>query len=411
MSWASKLKKNIAQKNTNVNKRSPSKISMDRKKLLFLLTNFQGCIVEIQLTNLMKYDGVFHKAILNKNENQFILKQVRQLDGKSIRNMNEYIDEKVFDQKDLIYIKSIDSIQSSIDGLSTLSSFKTDTEISNRQYKERNLQRWTSDDIDDNLDDDLLSNTNSLDGNNDDDADLDTLIKKSGGKTSWDQFAQQGIGEKSYSLDLYTTKIDESSEFYKKNIADAIKLEQEMLSNTATNRKSDKLSEEALYSTAFIKKENQLETSINGYKPPSKRTNTTTTTTTKSVSNDETPKKEQKEVNENEADEKTSSKKLNPAAKEFKFSIKAKSFEPKSAESTFQSPTNNNNTPMMMYNNNNMYASPQAINLIPPQIQPMMQQPNMMYYNPTGYHPQMMPPNIPMGNYTTLPPNIPKKNR
>lgn len=137
-----------------------------------------------------------------------------------VRNCNPFEASVVFNSHEINLLTAVSSTADS-DGSGAggaASNFATDTQISSRPYRERELERWQPDADD-------VQFSGSLD---------DERPTKRG----WDQFAinaQKFEVKSTFDMRHYTTELDQNSDFYKANEHRAEKLAQEIMRETSNN--------------------------------------------------------------------------------------------------------------------------------------------------------------------------------
>ncbi|ORE08394.1 hypothetical protein BCV72DRAFT_90539 [Rhizopus microsporus var. microsporus] len=223
---------NPSQRNNNYNAHSnPSEAIVEDQasakemhdRMLFLLGNMIGAIVEATVKNGCKFRGIFHGAstegdlAIALSLAQKIFDPLAPID-KDKTNPNPIINTLLIYSKDLVEI-TVASVDLT-DAASERNTFKTDADITGKlEIKERELHKWAPTDEDNAL--------GLLDG------DLE-----SSGETTWDQFA---VNEKLFGLktdfdeEIYTTPLNRSAPGFKDREKKAIQVANEIQKSAATN--------------------------------------------------------------------------------------------------------------------------------------------------------------------------------
>jgi hypothetical protein len=240
--------------------------ALHRDRILFLFLNLIGQLVEVHVTSGFVYEGLFHTAHIpdpssskqKKSESiDVILKwaRVKKVHSvapvKSKRKMSkdESPDEVfIISGKDIVQIRAIDITFATEKQQYRDESFVTDTEISRREFKERDLVPWRSD---------AGGSMESLD-------ELVPSALKPG--QYWDQFevnySKFGVTS-TYDEALYTTALDKNSDFYRSKSKEAERIAKEIeRSSLATNLSNNiHLMEERGYELGDIDEE-ELHSSV-----------------------------------------------------------------------------------------------------------------------------------------------------
>ncbi|KAK4521231.1 PHO85 cyclin-1 [Mucor velutinosus] len=200
-------------------------------RMLFLLGNLTGTLVEATVKDGCKFKGIFHGAS-TEGDLGIALKLAQKIYDpnapidKDKTNPNPIKNTLLIFSNDLVEINAVNVDFSSSCGTETndRNTFKTDTDISGRlDIKERELHKWapTEDDHNGPLEGGLELNDNDAHG---------------GG--SWDQFA---ANEKLFGLktdfdeEIYTTPLNRSAPGYKDREKRAIKMANEIQKTATTN--------------------------------------------------------------------------------------------------------------------------------------------------------------------------------
>lgn len=249
----------------------------------------QGLDSTLTLKNGEQYTGIFAGASLESSKNHYTLKMVKKTRHPSDQQMNgntEMPDGYTGDGEDHVMSFDVqDTVDLSVSDVSTAvaqpvqngtpatclgssvfvlltfdpgsinpSSFRTDTEISNRQQiQERELQRWAPDDH----------------------TDIDLSLESSGDSAGWDQFAvnerKYGV-QSTYDENLYTTAIDRSAPTYNRKAAEAERLAREIEGRgDRDEEKEDGRGEEEKYSGVRRDLPQLSKGGAGSYVPPSRR--------------------------------------------------------------------------------------------------------------------------------------------
>ncbi|KAI9247875.1 LsmAD domain-containing protein [Sporodiniella umbellata] len=193
-------------------------------RMLFLLGNMIGTVVDATVKDGSRFQGVFHGAstegdlAIALNFAQKIFDPAApSLQDKT--NPNPIIHQLLIYSKDLVEVtvSDIDFSENTLEH----SSFKTDTDISGKlETKERELHRWAPSEEDSALE---LA---------------DESLEASTGESHWDQFA---VNEKLFGLktdfneEMYTTHLDRSAPGFKDREKHAIKVANEIQKTSTTN--------------------------------------------------------------------------------------------------------------------------------------------------------------------------------
>ncbi|KAI9265198.1 hypothetical protein BDA99DRAFT_508021 [Phascolomyces articulosus] len=192
-------------------------------RMLFLLSNLTGSVVQITVKNGVKFEGVFHGASTEGGDIGVSLKHARKIhDPQASQNEKSKVNpypvkpSMLIMGKDLVEIYSPDTDLTAGDD-----SFKTDTDISGRmEIKERELFKWKPEEG--------ASEFGALEGEEVTD----------GQNGSWDQFA---ANEKLFGLktdfdeEIYTTRLDRSAPDFKDRERLAIEKANEIQRSAANN--------------------------------------------------------------------------------------------------------------------------------------------------------------------------------
>ncbi|EFC49773.1 Poly(A)-binding protein binding protein [Naegleria gruberi] len=188
------------------NEQYKHKSEINRKRMFFLFLNFVGHVVEIVNVSGEVYEGIFHtaKADSLNDDFVFVLTLAKLIGGSGTQTIHETM---TFKSKDVqqIYAKNI-----TFNAKKAFTSFKTDTEISNRQQTEKELIKWQPEE---------------------NEAELISLEEGTYAPRQWDQFSENlnKFGVKStYEEHLYTTNLDRNSDFYKTHAAKASRIAEEI---------------------------------------------------------------------------------------------------------------------------------------------------------------------------------------
>ncbi|KAG0769371.1 hypothetical protein G6F57_001480 [Rhizopus arrhizus] len=216
--------RNNSQPEYDMESQACEKVMHDR--MLFLLGNLVGTVVEARVKDGCKFRGVFHGAstegdlAIALNLAQKIFDPQSPIE-KDRTNPNSIINTLLIYSKDLVEITITEvNLNESSHVSERNKEFKTDTDITGRlEIKERELHKWTPSEEDNTLD--LL------------DGDLE-----SSGETAWDQFA---VNEKLFGLktdfheEIYTTPLNRSAPGFKDRERHAIKVANEIQKISTTN--------------------------------------------------------------------------------------------------------------------------------------------------------------------------------
>eukprot|EP01080_Neovahlkampfia_damariscottae_P001794 gene1794-936_t len=247
------------QKQSLTKKKDTKKVQKDR--IIFLLLNFKGQVVEVLTKSGETYEGIFHSANVEK-EFSIVLKLVRL---KSSQKSSKVFDTFIFQSKDIIDVTAKDiTFANEKEQYQKDDSFVIDGVITkNKEIKEKELVPWTPETGDDMP---LESDSSSTGG-----------LESMKGNKNWNQFEvnERKYGVKSsYNENYYTTELDKSSMFYKENEKYASKMAKEIENSTsmignvqvALDRGKDvNMTEEDLYSSVI------RATKEGSYVPPSRR--------------------------------------------------------------------------------------------------------------------------------------------
>lgn len=194
-------------------------------RMLYLLGNLTGTIVEVTVKDGSKFRGIFHGAS-TEGELGIALKLAQKIFDpsapidKNKTNPNPIKNTLLILSPELVEINAVDVDLTATEGSSDRNTFKTDTDISGKlDIRERELHKWAPAD-----DENALG---LLEG------DLET----SGGG-SWDQFA---ANEKLFGLktdfdeEMYTTALNRSAPGYKDREKRAVKIANEIQKTSVTN--------------------------------------------------------------------------------------------------------------------------------------------------------------------------------
>lgn len=254
----------------------PSKIeNWQKERILFLFLNLIGQVVEVHTVSGQIFEGLFHTANVpdSKKKSSFdiVLKLVRTKKKRSGGNVgNRIIDVFVIHGNDIVQIRAIDITFATENQQYRDESFVTDTEISKRKFKERDLVPWqpSESEIPDSS---LLS--------------LDELASGKHRDTAWDQYEiNRRFGVTStYDETLYTTNLDRNSEQYKSKEKEAERIAREIERSQITGINSIHIAEERGYSLDDYTEE-ELFSSVTRADPLEKLKSQTTITSTTSTS-------------------------------------------------------------------------------------------------------------------------------
>ncbi|CEP15405.1 hypothetical protein [Parasitella parasitica] len=203
-------------------------------RMLFLLGNLTGSLVEATVKDGSKFKGIFHGAS-TEGDLGIALKLAQKIYDphapidKDKTNPNPIKNTMLIFSKDLVEINAVNvNLTSSSTEPVDRNTFKTDTDISGKlDIKERELQKWTPTEDDG-------SDSGLLEGG------LETSNESGGGGSggSWDQFA---ANEKLFGLktdfdeEIYTTVLNRSAPGYKDREKHAIKVANEIQKTATTN--------------------------------------------------------------------------------------------------------------------------------------------------------------------------------
>ncbi|CAO3608971.1 unnamed protein product [Cunninghamella echinulata] len=208
-------------------------------RMLFLLGNLTGSVVQVTVRNGTKYEGIFQGATA-ENDLNLSLSLARKIYDPNDQNVDKsktstypVLPALLIFSKDLMEITSLNTDLTAGETIQhERDTFKTDTDISGKgEIKERELHKWNPDLPDgqvlESLEEDLELHTNGSNGNG----------SGGGGGRSWDQFA---ANEKLFGLktdfdeELYTTRLDRSAPDFKDREKKAIEKANE-IQRSATN--------------------------------------------------------------------------------------------------------------------------------------------------------------------------------
>ncbi|KAG0981807.1 hypothetical protein G6F29_006789 [Rhizopus arrhizus] len=212
-----------ATNTTIVEDQESAKVMHDR--MLFLLGNMIGTMVDATVKDGCKFRGVFHGAS-TEGDLAIVLSLAQKIYDPTApiaedkTNPNPVVSKLLIYSKDLVEV-TISSINFT-ESASDRNSFKTDTDITGKlEVKERELHKWAPSEEDNAL--------GLLDGD---------LESSSPGETAWDQFA---VNEKLFGLktdfneEIYTTRLDRSAPGFKDREKRAIKVANEIQKVSTTN--------------------------------------------------------------------------------------------------------------------------------------------------------------------------------
>jgi hypothetical protein len=214
--------------------------SWQKERILFLFLNLIGQVVEVHTVSGQIFEGLFHTANVpdSKKKSSFdiVLKLARTKKKRGGGNVdNRIIDVLVIHGNDIVQIRAIDITFATESQQYRDESFVTDTEISNRKFKERDLVPWqpSENEIPDSS---LLS--------------LDELASGKHQDTAWDQYEiNRRFGVTStYDETLYTTNLDRNSEQYKLREKEAERIAREIERSQISGINSIHIAEERGYS-------------------------------------------------------------------------------------------------------------------------------------------------------------------
>ncbi|KAI9491513.1 hypothetical protein BDB00DRAFT_832534 [Zychaea mexicana] len=172
-------------------------------RMLFLLANLTGSVVQVTVKNGVKFEGMFHGASTEGGDIGVALKHARKIhDPQASHNEKTKVNPYPVKPSMLIMGKDLVEIFSPETDLTVGDdSFKTDTDISGRaDVKERELFKWTPEEG--------AGEFGALEG--------EEAVDTQNG--SWDQFAanEKLFGLKTdFNEELYTTRLDRSAPDYK----------------------------------------------------------------------------------------------------------------------------------------------------------------------------------------------------
>ncbi|KAI7898935.1 uncharacterized protein BX663DRAFT_555473 [Cokeromyces recurvatus] len=191
-------------------------------RMLFLLGNLTGTVVEVTVKDGSKFRGIFHGAS-TEGELGIALKLAQKIFDPSApidkdkTNPNPVKNTLLIFSKDLVEI-NVEQLDLTTSETPDRNTFKTDSDISGKlDIKERELHKWTPDDALELLEDDLESS------------------KDTG---AWDQFA---ANEKLFGLktdfdeEIYTTPLNRLAPGFKDREKRAIQVANEIQRSTTTN--------------------------------------------------------------------------------------------------------------------------------------------------------------------------------
>ncbi|KAI9319915.1 LsmAD domain-containing protein [Dichotomocladium elegans] len=202
-------------------------------RMLFLLANLVGSVVQVTVKNGTKYEGVLHGASTENNLG-VTLKLAQKLQDSATpapatskgspdetKRSSPYIKSLIIPGKELVEVSCVDTDLTA--GDADVDTFKTDTDISGRmEIKERELHKWAPE----------------AQGEG---APMFSALEEESALSApgpWDQFA---VNEQLFGLttdfdeELYTTRLDRSAPDYKDRERWAIEKANEIQKSAATN--------------------------------------------------------------------------------------------------------------------------------------------------------------------------------
>ncbi|KAL0481210.1 ataxin-2 [Acrasis kona] len=237
------------QKNKN-NKESATQ----RTRITFLFLNLVGQLVQVQVHNGDVYEGIFSAVNFEENDSYSVaIKLARNIKKKGVDTTNDYI----FGGKDIVQIHAVAVAFANEKERYRNESFMTDTEISRKEFRERELVPWKPSAVDA--------------GVSIDDVDLNN------GPRNWDQFAvnKEKFGvQTTWDESQYTTDLDRNSDFYKANASKAAQIALEIERGAANGNvhlmeerghDTSNYTEEELYSSVLTQQQASRE---GKYVPP-----------------------------------------------------------------------------------------------------------------------------------------------
>ncbi|KAI9472063.1 MAG: hypothetical protein EXX96DRAFT_622243 [Benjaminiella poitrasii] len=200
----------------------PSSTKLMHDRMLFLLGNLIGTVVEVTVKDGSKFKGIFHGAS-TEGELGIALKLAQKIYDpsspieKDKTNPNPIKNTLLIFSKDLVEMNA-ENLDLTTSETPDRNTFKTDSDISGKlDIRERELHKWTPDDA-----------LGLLEGD----------LESSNDKGNWDQFA---ANEKLFGLktdfdeEIYTTPLNRSAPGYKDREKRAIQVANEIQKSTATN--------------------------------------------------------------------------------------------------------------------------------------------------------------------------------
>ncbi|KAG0172085.1 hypothetical protein DFQ28_008516 [Apophysomyces sp. BC1034] len=199
-------------------------------RMLFLLVNLIGSVVQVTVRNGTKFEGVFHAAS-TEGDLGVTLKLARKIYDPSEPHQNGKINPHPVKNtlllfgRDVVEVNAVDVDLTVGDSpLQARDTFKTDVDISGKsEVKERELHKWNPE------------------GHGNDGEALGSLegdTHELNGTGSWDQFAanEKLFGLKTdFNEEIYTTRLDRSAPDYKDREKRAIEMANEIQRATSSN--------------------------------------------------------------------------------------------------------------------------------------------------------------------------------
>ncbi|KAF7731862.1 hypothetical protein EC973_007693 [Apophysomyces ossiformis] len=199
-------------------------------RMLYLLVNLIGSVVQVTVRNGTKFEGIFHAAS-TEGDLSVTLKLARKIHDPSEPHQNGKTNPHPVKNtlllfgRDVVEINAVDvDLTVGDTPLQSRDTFKTDTDISGKsEIKERELHKWNPEGHD--HEDQTLG---ALEG--------DTSERN--GTGSWDQFAanEKLFGLKTdFNEEIYTTRLDRSAPDFKDREKRAIEVANEIQRATSSN--------------------------------------------------------------------------------------------------------------------------------------------------------------------------------
>mmetsp|Transcript_9947 Transcript_9947/g.14476 ORF Transcript_9947/g.14476 Transcript_9947/m.14476 type:complete len:556 (+) Transcript_9947:62-1729(+) len=306
--------------------------------LVNLISHLKGNVVVVQMVDGSAVEGLLFEFDAKKGKGDISLRLAQKIDQqaktKGIRNTNPFEDVKVIKADQYLTMKVAQVQQDS----RAKAGFATDAQIGVKKTmdalayaKERDtrLQKWGADD------DATFGGLESSDTGS--------------GVGGWDQFSAPAnvkqrlrSNQKDFDLDDYSTALDKSSEFYKRQEKEAAKIAKAILSGSSENvhvamergQMIDGLDEDALHSTVLSSNSSNPARDSSKYVPPALRkklsnqeNQSKATADTGKTESSAAPADSSEEADKKKTEEKPKSK-LNPNAKPFTLNANAKAFVP-----------------------------------------------------------------------------------